>query len=212
MNALLVATSNPHKIDEIRAVLVPLGIDVIGLNDLAGSFPEPVEDGSTFAQNARIKALAYARATDRRCLADDSGLQVDALDGAPGIYSARYAGIGDTRAQRDAANNEKLLRQLEGIPAERKTARFVCAMCVADPDGTIIAETEATFEGLITDAPRGDNGFGYDPLLWLPEDGCTSAELPPPEKNARSHRGGATRLIARHLCTNRPDADAPRTV
>ena len=110
---LLVATSNPHKLEEIAAVLTPLGVEVIGLGDLDGPPPpEPVEDGDTFEANARIKAIAYARATGRSCLADDSGLEVDALDGAPGVHSARYAGVGATRDERDAANNSKLLAAL----------------------------------------------------------------------------------------------------
>jgi XTP/dITP diphosphohydrolase len=193
---VLFATSNPHKIDEVRAVLAPLGIDVVGLDVLDEVPPEPVEDEETFAGNARLKAIGYAAATGRRCLADDSGLVVDALGGAPGVRSARYAGIGSTRAERDAANNARLLRELGDVPAAERQARFVCAMCLADPDGTIVAETEGTFEGVIADAPRGSNGFGYDPLLYLPDEDCTSAELAPEAKNARSHRGAAARAMA----------------
>lgn len=196
---LLFATSNPHKIEEVQAILAPLGIEVIGLGSLAKSPPEPVEDGDTFEANARIKAVAYARFAGCRCLADDSGLEVDALGGAPGVHSARYAGVGNSRAARDAANNSKLLRELKSVPHERRSARFVCAMCLADADGTVLAETRGTFEGIITDQPAGSNGFGYDPLLWLPDRGCTSAELSQQEKNARSHRGHAARQMARLL-------------
>jgi XTP/dITP diphosphohydrolase len=201
MDEVLVATGNPHKIDEIRAVLEPLGLRVLGLDACGSGFPEPDENGATFEANARIKALAYARMTGRTALADDSGLEVDALGGAPGIFSARFAGVGTTRSERDAANNRLLLERLRDVPSERRTARFVCAMCLAEPDGTILAETRGAFGGVIIDAPRGSNGFGYDPLLYLPERGCTSAELSPEEKNARSHRGHATRLMADLLRT-----------
>jgi XTP/dITP diphosphohydrolase len=196
---LLVATGNPHKVEEIEAVLGPLGFRLEGLGSVGRDLPEPEEDGETFEANARIKAVAYARMTGRRCLADDSGLEVDALDGAPGVRSARFAGIGATRSERDAANNALLLERLREVPAARRHARFVCAMCVADPDGTIVAESRGTFPGVILDAPRGTNGFGYDPLLFLPAEGRSSAELTADEKNARSHRGHAARLIALRL-------------
>ena len=156
--------------------------------------PEPEEDGATFEENARIKAVAYARALGETVLADDSGLEVDALGGAPGVHSARYAGIGEAREERDRANNAKLLAALEGIPDARRTARFVCVLCVARPDGTVVAEARGTFDGVIGHAPLGSNGFGYDPLLVL-DDGRTSAELPSAEKNARSHRGNALRVL-----------------
>lgn len=196
---LLVATGNPHKVREIAAVLGPLGFRLDGLDAFGRPLPEPEEDGATFEENARIKAVAYARMTGRRCLADDSGLEVDALDGAPGVRSARFAGVGATRAERDAANNALLLERLRGVPPERRHARFVCAMCVADPDGMIVAESRGTFPGVILEAPRGTNGFGYDPLLFLPGEGRSSAELSADEKNARSHRGHAVRLIAARL-------------
>ncbi len=195
---LLVATTNPHKLEEVSAVLGGLGVRIVGLGDIGGAFEEPVEDQDTFEGNARLKALHYARVSGRACLADDSGLEVDALGGRPGVYSARYAGIGETRAERDEANNAKLLRELGGVADAERTARFVCAMCIAEPDGRVVAEARGTFEGVIGHAPRGANGFGYDPLLVLP-DGRTSAELSPEEKNARSHRGEATRLIAEQL-------------
>lgn len=220
---LLFASSNPHKVDEVRAILAPLGITVIDLTSFPG-IPEPIEDGETIEDNARIKAIAYAKATGQLCLADDSGLEVDALNGAPGVHSARYAhdelqsqleaapdddrdsDRRKTRVSRkeiDTRNNAKLLRELKNIPPDKRTARFVCAMCLADPDGNILAETRGTFEGLITDQPRGTNGFGYDPLLYLLDLGCTSAELSPEEKNARSHRGEAARKMADVLKSHR---------
>jgi len=196
MQELTIATSNPHKIDEISAVLGPLGIRCVPLGRT--DIPEPEEDGATFEENARIKARAYASALGRMVLADDSGLEVDALGGAPGVHSARYAGIGATREERDRANNTKLLAALSNVPDAQRTARFVCVLSIARPEGTIVAESRGTFDGMIGRAPRGSNGFGYDPLLVL-EDGRTSAELSPDEKNARSHRGNALRLILPQL-------------
>jgi len=205
MRELTIATSNPHKVEEISAVLGPLGIRCLSLGRT--DIPEPEEDGATFEENARIKAIAYAKALGVTVLADDSGLEVDALGGAPGVHSARYAGVGASRAERDAANNAKLLRELAGVPHARRTARFVCVLCVALPDGSIVAEARGHFEGWIGEAPRGSNGFGYDPLLVL-TDGRTSAELAPEEKNARSHRGNALRTLAQYLA---PAARPPRT-
>jgi len=196
---ILFATSNPHKVDEVRAILSRLGIDVVGLDSLGEIPPEPEEHGDRFEQIARDKALAYARATGLSCLAEDSGLSVDALGGAPGVRSARYSGTEGSRAERDRANNEKLLAALFGVPREQRGARFVCAMCLAAPDGSIVAETRGTYEGAIAEEPRGGNGFGYDPLLYLPDVGRTSAELSPEEKNARSHRGAAARAMAERL-------------
>jgi XTP/dITP diphosphohydrolase len=193
---VLFATSNPHKVREVREVLCPLGIDILILEDLSEAVAEPVEDGATFAENARIKAIGYARATGHRCLAEDSGLEVDALGGAPGVHSARYAEVEGNREEKDRANNNKLLRELSAIPSSERTARFVCAMCLADSNGTVIAETRGTYDGVIADSPRGTNGFGYDPLLFLPDVEKTSAELSSDEKNARSHRGAAARQMA----------------
>lgn len=198
MQKLVIATSNPHKVEEIAAVLGQIGIECVSMD--AGSIPEPEEDGATFEENARIKAVAYAKALGVTVLADDSGLEVDALGGAPGVHSARYAGAGATRAERDAANNEKLLRALSGVADDGRTARFVCVLCVARADGSIVAEARGHFEGRIGHAPKGTNGFGYDPLLVL-ADGRTSAELTSEEKNARSHRGNALRGLARCIST-----------
>lgn len=196
MQKIIIATSNPHKVDEISATLGLLGITCVALGRT--DIPEPEEDGATFEENARIKAVAYARALGETVLADDSGLEVDALGGAPGVHSARYAGIGATREERDRANNAKLLAALESVPDALRTARFVCVLSIARADGTIVAESRGTFEGVIGRAPRGTNGFGYDPLLIL-EDGRTSAELSSAEKNARSHRGNALRLLVPKL-------------
>jgi len=201
MKKILLATTNPHKTEEMRAILAPLGYSVSSLAELGTVPEEPEEDQDTFAGNARLKARYYARETGVTCLAEDSGLEVDALGGAPGVHSARYAGSSGPRGDRDRANNEKLLRALGGVPGEKRTARFVCAMCVASPDGAIVAEASGTYDGVIADAPRGENGFGYDPLLYLPDVGCTSAELSPDEKNARSHRGEAARALASLLST-----------
>lgn len=197
MQPLVIATGNPHKVDEIRAVLGDLGLQILSLEDVGGgSLTEPDETGVTFAQNARIKATEYARALGRIVLADDSGFVVDALDGAPGVQSARWSGFGGTRSERDAANNAKLVRELAMVPERTRAARFVCAMCVAAADGSILAESEGTFEGLVTMDPRGSNGFGYDPYLVVDAQGRTSAQLSSDEKNARSHRGAATRAIS----------------
>ena len=187
--------SSDLKLDEAREILEPLGIEVLGLDSLNSSFQEPVEDSDTFEGNARLKAVGYARATGKRCMADDSGLVVDALDGEPGVLSARFAGVGNTRTERDAANNTLLLERLQTIPQEKRTARFVCAICVADPDGTIVGESTGTFEGVIGSEPVGTNGFGYDPLLFVPEMNKTSAQMTSEEKNTRSHRGEAVRKV-----------------
>jgi XTP/dITP diphosphohydrolase len=196
---IVFATSNRHKLDEVRPVMAACGLEVIALDELGDAIAEPVEDGDTFEANARIKAIAYARASGRRCLAEDSGLEVDALGGAPGVHSARYAAEGGDRAARDQANNALLLERIAAIPEAQRSARFVCAMCLAEPDGRVLYETRGSYEGIITSTPRGDNGFGYDPLLFLPDLGVTSAELSPEAKNARSHRGQAVRAMAEAL-------------
>ncbi len=208
---IVLATANPHKVSELVEILAPVGLPIIDLSRLStGTLPEPAETGRTFAQNAAIKAVTYARATGHLCLADDSGLEVDALGGRPGVISSHFAtdGIetGLSRTERDLANNQRLLHELEGVEPLRRTARFVCCICLAAPDGRILATSRGTFEGWIGVPPRvpgGSNGFGYDPLFMVGTPGAsncvTSAELPPAEKNARSHRGGATRLIAARL-------------
>ena len=204
------ATSNPHKIREVRSILGAQGIEVWSLDDVLGhppelapldfgGQPEPEEDGDTFEDNARIKARAYAGALGRPCLAEDSGLEVDALGGRPGVHSARYSGIDGSRTARDRANNDKLLVEMAVVPDDQRSVRFVCSMCLADPTGKVLAEARGVFEGVIARAPRGEGGFGYDPLLYLADVDKCSAELSAQEKNARSHRGDAARKLARAL-------------
>jgi XTP/dITP diphosphohydrolase len=199
---LLVATTNPHKVRELSEVLSPLGIHTRGLSLEHNGLDEPVEDADTFEGNARIKAVYYARALALPCVAEDSGLEVDALAGAPGVYSARYAGSSGDRDQRDRANNEKLLQELARLGPVDRSARFVCALCLVDAQGRVLFETRGSYAGVIAEAPRGSKGFGYDPLLFLPELGRTSAELSPEQKNARSHRGAAARALASYLKTH----------
>lgn len=212
MDPVILATANPHKVAELRAIFAEAGMPVMGLRDLPGfeCFHEPDEHGKTFEENATIKALSYARQTGRLCLADDSGLEVDALNGAPGVISSHYSTNGKetsvSRAERDAANNATLLRELEGVAPEARTARFVCVMVLAGAEG-VKATSRGTFEGRIGlpgEVPRGTNGFGYDPLfLAAPGFTRTSAELPPEEKNRLSHRGAAARAMARHILRHR---------
>ncbi|WP_040683147.1 XTP/dITP diphosphatase [Thermosinus carboxydivorans] len=193
MKEIVVATRNAGKVAEITAALADLPVTLRSLRDF-GAVPDAVEDGDTFEANAVLKAKHYARYTGMACLADDSGLEVDALGGAPGVFSARYAGEGAG----DAANNAKLLRELAGVPAHRRSARFRCVLAFLDEDGTLLV-TEGTCEGIILEQPRGTGGFGYDPLLYLPELGKTVAELTIAEKNAVSHRGKALRQMAAML-------------
>jgi len=202
---ILLASGNPGKCREIRQVLGDLPVEIVSLADLP-PIEEPAEDGATFAANARTKALYYARATGLWALADDSGLAVDALDGAPGVYSARFAadrcGADAGRDAIDAANNALLLERLADVPDAARTARFVCHLALADGEDVLL-EAQGVIEGRIGHTERGDNGFGYDPLFVVDERGCTTAELPPETKNAISHRGQATRrfkvLLADYL-------------
>lgn len=186
---ILIATTNQGKLREVRSLLADLPLSLESLGDHP-SLPEPVEDADSFEGNARIKALHYAELTGRWTLADDSGLEVDALGGAPGIHSARYAG----EARDDAANNAKLIAALAGIVAEGRTARFRCAVALA-LDGKVQATADGCVEGTMIDQPRGNNGFGYDPHFLLADCALTAAELAPDEKNRISHRGQALRAI-----------------
>jgi len=196
---LLVATTNPHKAREFGELLEPLGVRVRGLDQLEAPLTAPVENEATFAGNARLKAAFYARALGCTCLADDSGLEVDALGGAPGVLSARYAGEAGSREERDHRNREKVVRELRERGAQESPARLVCALCLADAAGTVLFETSASLEGLFRFEPRGGHGFGYDGHLFLPALGRMAAELSPEEMNACSHRGQATRALAAWL-------------
>jgi XTP/dITP diphosphohydrolase len=190
---ILVATTNPGKVRELRALLGE-GVEWKSLADFPG-VGEVKEDGATFAENARKKALGYARATGLWTLADDSGLVVDALGGAPGVNSARFSGAraeGVDRKVIDRRNMEKLLSLLQGVPREKRTARFACCLCLASPEKVLI-ETQGTLEGLIREEPAGTGGFGYDPVFLVPTLGKTVAQLGGEEKNAISHRGSAMR-------------------
>ena len=194
---IVVATGDPHKVEEIRAVLAPLGFTVLSLAETGRPLPpEPEEPHPTFEANARLKALHYARHVGEAVLADDSGLEVDALLGAPGVHSAHWAGREGSRQERDARNNARLAEEMRGVSPDRRTARFVCTMCIATAGGEVLVETRGEMEGVIGDAPRGAHGFGYDPWLHLPALGVSSAELSPERKNELSHRGRAVRRLA----------------
>ena len=190
---IIFATGNQHKMKEIRAIMADSGIEVLSLAD-AGIDVDIIEDGATFVENAIIKAKAIMEMTGEIVLSDDSGLEIDYLDKEPGIYSARYMGE-DTSYH---IKNAKLIERLEGVPNEKRTARFVCAVAAAFPDGKIIT-TEGTMEGIIGYEEAGGNGFGYDPILFLPEYQKTSAEITPEQKNAISHRGKALCAMKKYL-------------
>ena len=197
---ILLATRNRGKLRELERLFEGIGVELVTLDDVA-SVPEVVEDRDTFEGNARKKARETARASGLPTLADDSGLEVDVLGGAPGVWSARYAGEGAS----DADNNRKLLEALSAVPPEARTARFHCALAFADPSRGLGEGDEhvahGTCEGRIVDEPRGDNGFGYDPLFELAADGRTLAELPPEEKARISHRAAAARRMRDFLAT-----------
>ena len=190
---ILVASTNPGKIAELKAML-EASVQWLSLLDF-DDIDEIEEDGETFAENARKKAAGYARATGLWTIADDSGLVIDALDGAPGIKSARFSGAKvKNRTLLDHKNMAKVLKLLEGVPREKRAARFICCLCLANPE-RILIETEGTLEGLIADEPLGENGFGYDPIFFVPHLNKTVAQLTREEKNAISHRGNAIRKL-----------------
>ncbi|MDK2810600.1 MAG: XTP/dITP diphosphohydrolase [Petroclostridium sp.] len=190
---MVVATKNKGKIKEITEILQDLGIQVVSQDELNIKI-DVVEDGTTFEENAVKKASEIMNISKEITLADDSGLEVDYLNGAPGIYSARYAGPNAT----DYDNNNKLLKALEGVPFEKRTARFVCAIAAVFPDGRkIVARGEC--EGIINFQPAGQNGFGYDPLFYIPEYGMTMAEIDPQLKNKISHRAKALNMLKEEL-------------
>lgn len=190
---LVIASFNDKKREELRRLLGSLPVEVCSLRDFPG-VPEAPEEGETFAENARAKACFYANRIQALCLADDSGLEVDALGGAPGVYSARFAGEGAT----DSRNRALLLRRLEGVEEAARTARFRCAAALADPAG-VRWEGEGTCEGSILRAELGDGGFGYDPLFLSVDLGMTFAEASRNDKDRVSHRGRALRDLRTHL-------------
>lgn len=190
---LVLATHNDNKLRELASMLSDCPVRVRGIGSFPGA-PTVEELGETFAENAVLKAQAAAQHTGLWAMADDSGLEVDALDGRPGVYSARLAGPDAT----DADNNAKLLRLLADVPAVRRTARFRCAIALASPDGDVFVE-EGVCEGVIAGEPRGGGGFGYDPLFIVPEYGRTFAELPPDVKDRISHRARALAAARRRL-------------
>jgi XTP/dITP diphosphohydrolase len=197
MRRIVLATRNGHKVRELNTILSDvideMGLEIVGMGEFPDA-PAVVETGVTFAQNATLKAVAAVKATGLPALADDSGLAVDVLGGAPGVFSGRWAG---THGQ-DRANLELLLGQLYDVPEEHRAAAFVCAAVLALPDGTVVVR-EGRMTGRLARAPRGDNGFGYDPVLIVDGGSRTSAELSFEEKNAISHRGKAFRALAADL-------------
>jgi len=200
----VIATANPGKLREFQALLAGLAVAPVAQGALGVAARE--ETGTTFAENALLKARHAAAASGAAAIADDSGLEVDALGGAPGIYSARYAGErpGDAAAV-DAANNAKLLAALQGVPFEARRARYRCALVYVDgPGDTAPLHTQGVWEGYILEAPRGSGGFGYDPYFWLPELGLTAAELEPERKNRLSHRGTALQALRSALAGRSP--------
>ncbi|GHO91071.1 non-canonical purine NTP pyrophosphatase [Reticulibacter mediterranei] len=203
MRVLLLATTNPHKVDEYRAILSDLPFTLLSLNDIQLDM-DVEETGTTFRENAELKARAYAQASGLLSLADDSGLEIDALDGAPGVYSARFAGVDATYEERF----DILLTRLRDVPMGRRTARFRCVISLAEPSG-YLRSVDGTIEGVVADAPRGKNGFGYDPIFLVPALGKTTAEITAEQKNKISHRGRAAQL-ARELLEHWPPSSAPQ--
>lgn len=190
---ILFATGNQGKMKEVREILADLGVEVISMRE-AGVSAEIVEDGETFEENAVIKARTIMELTGEITLADDSGLEIDALGGEPGVYSARYMGE-DTSYH---IKNNDLIRRLSQVPRQQRTARFVCSIAAAFPDGEIIT-TDGVIEGLIGYEEAGENGFGYDPIFVVPQLGCTTAQLSDEQKNEISHRGKALRKMKEEL-------------
>ncbi len=190
---ILVATTNPGKLREVRAILAGLAINLEGLSNM-GSLPEAVENADSFEDNARLKAAHYAGLTGLWTLADDSGLEVDPLGGRPGIHSARYAGPECD----SAANNAKLIEELAGVAHDARTARFRCVAVLATPQ-EMLAVAHGVWEGLIINNGRGANGFGYDPHFFVPDCNMTAAEMDPQEKNRISHRARAFLAIRKEI-------------
>ena len=191
---IVLATGNAGKLKEIRDLFSGVDVDIVAQSEFAT--PEAVEDGLSFVENAILKARNAAAHTGLPALSDDSGIEVDALNGEPGIHSARYAG-------NDESNIQRLLRELDGVPEDRRTARFQCVMVylrhAKDPVPVI---TQGVWEGKILEAVQGEGGFGYDPVFYVPERGCSAAELSAADKNSLSHRGKALRQMLNHLSSS----------
>jgi len=193
MRTLLLATSNLHKLEELRAIFSDLPLRLLSLRDLQLAI-DVEETGTTYAENAELKARAFAQVSNILTLADDSGLEIDALGGAPGVQSARYLGSETSYEERFHA----ILEQLKGLPLDKRSARFRCFIALVEPLG-YIRIVEGVVEGVIADSPRGTNGFGYDPIFFLPELGKTFAELEPEYKNRISHRARAAQSARKLL-------------
>lgn len=190
---IVFATGNEGKMKEIRMILADIGVPVVSMKE-AGIVEKIEENGTTFEQNAAIKARRVMELTGEMAMADDSGLEIDYFDGAPGVYSARFMGE-DTPYE---IKNSAILEKMCGVGEEERTARFVCAIACAMPDGTVLS-SRGVMEGRIAHEIKGENGFGYDPIFYLPECGCTSAEITPEKKNELSHRGKALRDMKEKL-------------
>ena len=194
MRTLLLATTNEHKVREFRAIFRDLPFTLLSLQDVQLDTMDVEETGTTFAENAILKAQAYAQAANMLTLAEDSGLEIDVLGGAPGVYSARFAG-------RDVPYEKRfriIFERLRDVSLSERTARFRCAIALAEPTG-FLRVVEGAIEGVIADSARGENGFGYDPIFLVPEFGKTTAEMTPEEKNRISHRGRAAEAARRLL-------------
>lgn len=187
MRALLIATTNQHKLAEYRVLFRDLPYQLSSLHDLHSDL-DVEETGTTFQENADLKALTYARTFNMLVLSDDSGIEIDALDGAPGVYSARFMGVQTPYEERFRF----ILAKMQGLTGAQRAARFRCVITIAEPSG-YHQSVEGTIEGSIADSPRGEHGFGYDPIFYVPEYGQTTAEMPPDLKNRISHRGIAAR-------------------
>lgn len=209
MHTLLLATNNPHKLEEYRTIFSDLPLRLLSLRDVQLNV-DVEETGNTFAENAELKGRAYAHMSHMLTLADDSGLEIDALGGAPGVYSARYLG-------RETSYEERfqvILEQLKGLPLEQRSARFRCFIALVDPPGKFCL-IEGIVEGVIAESPRGTHGFGYDPIFFLPELGKTFAELEPVDKNRMSHRAraaqSARKLLEKWSYDSSGNCDQPQT-
>lgn len=192
-HTIIFATGNEGKMHEIRQILGDMDVEILSMKE-AGISADIIEDGKTFEENAIIKAKAVSKMTTHIVLADDSGLEIDYLNKEPGIYSARYMGENTSYD----IKNANLLDRLNGVEDKKRTARFVCAIAAAFPDGEVIT-SEGIVEGRIAYEPKGENGFGFDPIFYLPEYGCTTAQLSEEEKNSISHRGRALRTMKQML-------------